>query len=432
MRGEKALRDKLRVDPQVKIIIKQNRLLLKRQKEQDKIIKDLSNRLKEIESNTPKPKPRTSIINKPIPKPRTKLTPIEDLPPPPPDFFNDVEPVYHTAEEVDSIEQEQAIIHGFELQSYKTFGKSGIEFYYKAIEPYKIIDLFFEDFKRIEKKKLGIFLNNKPHKPIRLFHKIQTEFKKPIKNDDGKDDWEYFIHWYNESYYPVIYNNIYDFEDNYSQFQSDYERWIEDEERKGSLIKFVSIHRVVLYMGKFNPMSAGSYIPLPFNSHTIRNIQNNDSYCFKYAIYASNYEPKEHKYKAYHYKGLEYLLTFSMEEIKQFRVTTPSDLPYYKTIQNILHIKTDKEIEEMKKINFTGMNFPVTVNDIQLFEENNPDYCIMIYTMKLKSSDSNDESIDWEAVNNNVNKRKSVYKRDDFEVLPAIYYGVPKVMRTHP
>jgi hypothetical protein len=77
-----------------------------------------------------------------------------------------------------------------------------------------------------------------------VFHKVKTEFKKPAENEAGEDVWEHFMHWYNETYNPITYNNIYDFEDKYSRFQADYEKWVEEEERKGSQIKLASIHRV--------------------------------------------------------------------------------------------------------------------------------------------------------------------------------------------
>jgi predicted RNase H-like nuclease (RuvC/YqgF family) len=84
MRGKNVSREKLKLDPQIKLLTKQNKLLAKQNKQQDRIIQELFNRVKQLESNN-----FDSV--KPIPKPRNKQININDLPPPPSDFFDNNE-----------------------------------------------------------------------------------------------------------------------------------------------------------------------------------------------------------------------------------------------------------------------------------------------------------------------------------------------------
>ena len=103
--------------------------------------------------------------------------------------------------------------------------------------------------------------------------------------------------------------------------------------------KVLEIH--IMY-NKYNPTRAGKYIDLPKwikSKKACINIQNNDDKCFKYSVqcaYNKIYEKKHPEY-FYHYKKVECDLYFN------------------------------------------GINFPANNNDINKFEENNPNVSINVF-----------------------------------------------------
>lgn len=112
---------------------------------------------------------------------------------------------------------------------------------------------------------------------------------------------------------------------------------------RGSGFTLQKIDGLLLAVYRYTPMGGSSYIPLPSdiqNKKAVINPQNTDQQCFKWAILAK------------HVTGLNKL-----------RVGEN-----YKKHEN--------------KYNFTGVNFPTPLSDVKIFEKNNPDVSINVYSLK--------------------------------------------------
>jgi hypothetical protein len=125
------------------------------------------------------------------------------------------------------------------------------------------------------------------------------------------------------------------------------------ERGSGWVVKKVS--HLDLHVSVYNPLRASSYTPLPpalKNKNAILNIKNKDNKCFMWCILA-------------HLHHLDYK-------------NNPNYTNYYKEFEN--------------ELNFTGIDFPVTINDIPVFEKLN-DMCVNVYqydngVLPLQLSDS--------------------------------------------
>lgn len=98
-----------------------------------------------------------------------------------------------------------------------------------------------------------------------------------------------------------------------------------------------------LNINKYNPLRAGSYVQLPSkirNTKSCLNIQNKDDHCFLWCIMAHMYPAKKN----------------------------PNRVTSYPSYKNFL--------------NTTGMSFPPTLNDIKLFEKNNPHISVNVYGLE--------------------------------------------------
>ena len=70
--------------------------------------------------------------------------------------------------------------------------------------------------------------------------------------------------------------------------------------------RFVKIKSKKLVINKYKNNSGGSYIPLPFSSSNIINIQNNDQLCFLWSVIAHLHPAQNHKERVSHYNKTEY------------------------------------------------------------------------------------------------------------------------------
>src|SRR3984885_2147807 len=88
----------------------------------------------------------------------------------------------------------------------------------------------------------------------------------------------------------------------------------------------------------YDPIGGSSFIPTPgwiANKHCTVNIKNNtDNQCFLYSVLAVSHPQKGHADRVSHYT------------------------PYF------------------KELNVDGLNFPITIEQIPIFEKNNPDYAV--------------------------------------------------------
>ena len=111
--------------------------------------------------------------------------------------------------------------------------------------------------------------------------------------------------------------------------------------RQGSGWQFRQVIHVEIHLNKYEPISGSSYIPLPKHLQTKRaiiNVQNkNDNQCFKWAITSAIY-------------------------------------PVEKDTQRLT-----KYVENSKKFNWDGINFPASLRDVDKFEKQNPSISVNVF-----------------------------------------------------
>ena len=136
---------------------------------------------------------------------------------------------------------------------------------------------------------------------------------------------------------------------------------------------FQSIENLLLKVDKYNPLRGEGYINLPADIKSkgaIINVQNKDNRCFEYAILSALYHDKI----GFHYEK-------------------PSRYKKY-----------------LGELNFTGIEFPVSLKDIDKFEKNNPEigvnvfgYEKSVHILRLNKTDQQNE-IDFLFITNEENQ----------------------------
>lgn len=114
---------------------------------------------------------------------------------------------------------------------------------------------------------------------------------------------------------------------------------------RGSGFSCEKIDGLLLTVYHYTPMGGSSYIPLPTyisNKKAVINPQNADNFCFKWAILAKHVDG-DNKVRV----GENYM-------------------------------------EHEEKYNFTGLTFPTSLNEVKIFEKNNPDISVNVYGLKKK------------------------------------------------
>lgn len=115
-----------------------------------------------------------------------------------------------------------------------------------------------------------------------------------------------------------------------------------------------TLHEIVqleINYNKFNRFSGASYLPLPKsikNKHAVINVKNNDNQCFKWAVLSALHPANDNCNR----------------------------LSKYERFKN--------------ELNFDGIEFPVTLKDITIFEDQNPEISINVYIIQ-KEYDINTE-----------------------------------------
>ncbi|XP_031639366.1 uncharacterized protein LOC116351408, partial [Contarinia nasturtii] len=121
---------------------------------------------------------------------------------------------------------------------------------------------------------------------------------------------------------------------------------IDDIELRGSGFKLSEIKELNVQVSRYDPFGGSSYIKLPTfleKKRAIINVQNSDNQCFKYAVLSA----------------------------------------LYPAVTNAQRVSKYKKYE--KDLNFTGIEFPVTLKDISKFEELNPAISINVYMYDKQS-----------------------------------------------
>ena len=112
-------------------------------------------------------------------------------------------------------------------------------------------------------------------------------------------------------------------------------------QRSGSNWVFQRVNQLEIHFANWKPISGSSFIPLPAkikNKGAVINPKNEDNQCFKWCV---------------------------------TRALNPVD-------KNPNRI-TKELIEQEKRLNWSGLNFPVDLKQIKIFEKNNPDISINVF-----------------------------------------------------
>ena len=178
-------------------------------------------------------------------------------------------------------------------------------------------------------------LINKHDKPV----KMRMTLSPRLSKGEGSDV-EYAFPYFKSRYNIITESTILD-----ELYNICKEKIIEDIEtfnNKGSGWRFEEIISLDVHIDKFTPIVAKSYIPLPDKirkKEAIINVQNKDNQCFKWSITSAVFPQKEHTYRI----------------SKKLRSNT-------------------------SKLNWAGLEFPVQVDKIHIFEKNNPKYAVNVYS----------------------------------------------------
>lgn len=133
-------------------------------------------------------------------------------------------------------------------------------------------------------------------------------------------------------------------------YTEDFEKYIlgqiDEVVMHGSGFSLSSIKELVVQISRYEPLRASSYIDLPkevAKKHAVVNVVNYDDMCFKWAVLSALYPA----------------------------AANPSRLTHYKRYEN--------------ELNFTGIDFPVKLTQIDKFEKLNPSISINVYIYENKS-----------------------------------------------
>lgn len=118
---------------------------------------------------------------------------------------------------------------------------------------------------------------------------------------------------------------------------------LDDFEHSESGWKLVSIHQLTININKYEPFRGSSFIPLPKaidRKKAVINVRNKDNKCFAYAILSKLYPPLHHATRASAYT------------------------------------------KHLDKLNFDGLQFPITLDQIKKFEKLNYNISINVYILE--------------------------------------------------
>ena len=112
-------------------------------------------------------------------------------------------------------------------------------------------------------------------------------------------------------------------------------------QQRGSNWQFVNINQLEIHLGNWKPLSGSSYLPLPKkikNKGAIINMKNEEDQCFKWCI------------------------SRALNPVKKNSERITKELK-----------------DQSKRLNWSGLSFPVDLKEIQIFEKNNPKISINVF-----------------------------------------------------
>ena len=206
-------------------------------------------------------------------------------------------------------------------------------------------------------------------KGLKVRLSLKCEMMKESPNAEG----EYTIATpYFNSNMKVILRKDITISDEYRYMLSEIFEKIANFQREGSGWRFRQVIHVEIHLNKYEPLSGSSYIPLPKtlqSKKAIINVQNKqDNQCFKWAIASAIYPV----------------------EINSNRLT--------------------KYVDNSKKFNWDGINFPASLRDVDIFEKLNPTFTVNVFGYEKEvyplriSNKANDNTVNLLLISEGENK----------------------------
>jgi len=130
--------------------------------------------------------------------------------------------------------------------------------------------------------------------------------------------------------------------------------------------KLVKVISKKLVINKYKNNTGGSYIPLPFSSPQIINIQNDDQYCFLWSVIAHLHPAQYHKERISHYNKEEYLYEFDLSDgLDEFPYDYNKLTKFHKKNKDLIEVNVfELNIKYISVGNITPLyTGNVTIND---------------------------------------------------------------------
>lgn len=214
-------------------------------------------------------------------------------------------------------------------------------------------------------------LIRKREKPIKMKLLLEIVFQKM-----GNTEMFYSYGYFHSEI--VIITEATNVEEEYEKLVQNILEKIEVYQHRGSGWIFESISKLDIHIDKYQPIAATSYVELPKelkDKRAVINVENEDNQCFKWAITSCLFPAKR-----------------DGERIS----------------------KTMKS--NAKKLNWDGLEFPVQIDKIDIFETNNPQYAInvygykneKVYPLRISNNDNREKTIDLLMISNDETNQPTV------------------------
>ena len=237
------------------------------------------------------------------------------------------------------------------LKSYAIKNKASITDEQSALKSYansySITNINLSGFKglsylKYQKERLNDYL--KKHKSMKVLITVDLVFTYLAEDEDDVD--EDRTHTIGSRRYNIL--NEEDLNNAINNMASDIELLVENKNLSKSGLKIKKVSKITIHYDKYDPTRAGKFIELPewiAKKKACINIKNDDDFCLKYCILCRFYDiyKKDHPERLYHYTKL---------------------------------------LDNESLIQWDGVNFPASNEDIEHFEEiNNNTVSVNVYTV---------------------------------------------------
>ena len=257
---------------------------------------------------------------------------------------------------------------------------------------YSISNIPFKGYKGLtyllwQEKKLTEFLQQAKSMKLLIDVEVLFDIVNQQDDDDGEDEPTkeniQIKHDMRSRRYNIL--NVGDLKKALENMPKDIELQIENSPLKHSGLKINKINKITIHYDKYNPNRAGKYMELPewiSKKKACINIQNDDELCFKYCVLCKFYEvfKKDHPQHMRHYKKL--ITTESL--IQWDGVNFPAsndDIDHFEEINNksiSVNVYVEDENQTIRADRITKIERPSCHINLLRIEQNNNEHYVLI------------------------------------------------------